>query len=176
MNPSLVEAAAKDLGMSKFNLEDYEEKARTTNISVDEICVKGQNPKRPMSPEIKKRKLIYTSVINIENQNGTYNLIDKSIQSSLRLTTDFIEYNSMLNKDQLVFYTDGAREIYDDISKLFVYTKYKIILDWFHLEKKFKEFGSLAFRGKNTVMNFLIFSVQPFGVVMLMALSICWKK
>jgi hypothetical protein len=31
---------------------------------------------------------------------------------------------------------------------LFSFTQYKIILDWFHLLKKFREFFSMAFKGK----------------------------
>jgi hypothetical protein len=157
MNPSQVDAAAKTLKISKYNYNsnDFEEPTRTTNISVDEICVKGQNPKRPMPPKLEKMKHIFTSVAHIENQNGSYTLIDKSIQSLLRQVTAFLYYNSILNNDQLVFFTDGAKEIHDKIRSMFPYTKFKIILDWFHLEKKFKEFLSLAFSGKKHRNEFL---------------------
>jgi hypothetical protein len=155
MDSDLVEAEATKLGISNFNPEEYEEPSHATNISVDEICVKGQKPMRPMPPELEKRKHLYTSVVHIENQSGVYTLVGKSIPSSLRLTAGFLEYNSILNNDQLVFFTDGAKEIHDNIRQTFAYTKRKIILDWFHLKKKFKEFGSLAFRGKKYRNEFL---------------------
>jgi hypothetical protein len=157
MNSSQVEAEAKKLGISKYkyNPDDFEEPTHTTNISVDEICVKGQNPNRPMPPEKEKRKHIFTSVAHIENKKGRYTLVDNSIQSLLRQTTAFLEDSSILNNDQLVFFTDGAKEIHDKINNIFPYTKYKIILDWFRLEKKFKEFSSLAFSGKKHRNEFL---------------------
>jgi hypothetical protein len=57
-------------------------------------------------------------------------------------------YNSFLLKQPLVFFSDGARSIHEDIKNAFSFTQYKIILDYCHPQKKFKEFFSMAFKGK----------------------------
>jgi len=61
-----------------------------------------------------------------------------------------------------VFFTDGARDIHNEISRRFGFANYKIILDWYHLEKKCKEFESsarrtlcMALKGKEIRNEFL---------------------
>jgi hypothetical protein len=63
--------------------------------------------------------------------------------------------NNILNNLQLVFFSDGARMIHETINQMFSFTKYKIILDWHHLVKKFKEYSSMAFKGKEIRNGFL---------------------
>jgi len=54
-----------------------------------------------------------------------------------------------------VFFTDGAREIHKEISRMFGFANYKIILDWYHLEKKCKELLSMALKGREIRNDFL---------------------
>jgi hypothetical protein len=73
----------------------------------------------------------------------------------------------MIFNYQLVFFTDGARAIHDKIENMFSFTKYKIILDWFHVVKKFKEFLSMAFKSRELRNDFLriIFPMLWYGNV-----------
>src|SRR5205807_5001678 len=48
----------------------------------------------------------------------------------------------------LVFFTDGARDPRKAIQNIFCLIPFKIILDWFHLEKKCKDLLSMAISGK----------------------------
>jgi hypothetical protein len=59
-----------------------------------------------------------------------------------------------------VFFTDGARTIHNEIEKVFSFTDYKLILDWYHLKKKFQEFFSMAFKGR-TIRNSQLNVIMP---------------
>jgi len=48
---------------------------------------------------------------------------------------------------RLVFFSDGATCIRDNIEKYFGFRQYTIILDWLHLEKKCNEFLSMGIKG-----------------------------
>jgi hypothetical protein len=64
-------------------------------------------------------------------------------------------FNGVLSDSPLVFFTDGARCIHNEIEKMFSFTKYKIILDWYHLVKRFREYYGMAFRGKEISGEYL---------------------
>lgn len=54
----------------------------------------------------------------------------------------------MSKPGSLVFFTDGARNLRLAIQNAFSFIPFKIILDWFHLEKKCKNLLSMAIKGK----------------------------
>ena len=61
----------------------------------------------------------------------------------------FLLSNRMLcQPGSLVFFTDGARDLRKAIQDAFCFVPFKIILDWFHLEKKCKDLLSMAISGK----------------------------
>jgi hypothetical protein len=61
----------------------------------------------------------------------------------------FLLSNELLSKPgSLVFFTDGARDIRKAIQDLFSFLPFKIIVDWYHLEKKWKDLLSMAINGK----------------------------
>lgn len=49
---------------------------------------------------------------------------------------------------QIIFFTDGAEELLLAIQRVFAFVPSKIILDWYHLEKKCQQRLSMAMKGK----------------------------
>jgi hypothetical protein len=160
LNPEKVEQAAKEIGISEFDPNTLENPECTINLSVDEVCVKGQKAHRPLQEGEKKIIQISKTITHIQSLVGFYIVFGCSILSNLRLVAAFLVKNSLLNNNQLVFYTDGARQIHTCIEQIFSGTDYKIILDWYHLKKKFKDLGSMAFKGKE-LRNEFINSISP---------------
>lgn len=67
---------------------------------------------------------------------------------TLRLLIAFLLSNGLMQDKSLVFFTDGARNIRNNLEALFPYRPYTIILDWYHLEKKCREYLSSAMKGR----------------------------
>ena len=65
----------------------------------------------------------------------------------------------MILPGNLVFFTDGAQDLLLAIQKVFAFLPFKIILDWYHLDKKCQQGLSMAMKGKqirNTVLEKLL--------------------
>jgi hypothetical protein len=60
----------------------------------------------------------------------------------------FLIVNGLMEDRRLVFLSDGARNIKEYVERFFSFRQYTIILDWYHLEKKTKEFMSMAIKAK----------------------------
>lgn len=149
---TLGEASAK-LQIKKVSVSDYELPESAVNISVDDVVVKRQTETRPRG-EKEQPKQVNNSVIHIENSVGKYILNSSSVLGALKLLLGFLLCGGLLKK-QLVFFTDGARDIHGAISRLFAFANYKIILDWYHLAKKCRELLSLALNGSKIRNEFL---------------------
>jgi hypothetical protein len=160
-DPKIVKTAAENLGIKDYNPSDYEAFDESVNISVDDICVKAQKPKRPMPAGQEKKKRVDNTVVHIENKDGKYCLNGSGMSIIVHLVIGFMSFNNFLLKQPLVFFTDGAKTIHDEIKRNFSFTKYKIILDYYHLNKKFKELFSMAFKGK-TISKEYHQAIMPF--------------
>ncbi|MDR3204908.1 MAG: hypothetical protein LBV23_09245, partial [Deltaproteobacteria bacterium] len=113
--PDVVAAGAKDLNIKKFNPDDNENPELTAKVSVDDESVKDQKQFRPRPDGQKPKAQISTTVVNVQNQEGKYNLNRNSLEGALKTTIAFLIYNKMIFNYQLVFFTDGARAIHDKI-------------------------------------------------------------
>jgi hypothetical protein len=120
----------------------------SANVSVDDVCVKAQTPNRPMLDGQEKKKRVDNTVARFENDEGKYVFNGDGLAAVFRMVIGFMALNDFLLQKQIVFFTDGAKTIHEEIKKRFHFTKYKIILDYYHLQKKFKEYFSMAFKGK----------------------------
>ena len=78
------------------------------------------------------------------------------------LVLAFLLKNGLLNRTgQLIFFMDGAADLCSAIQHLFAnILSFKIVLDWFHLEKKCKERLSTGMKGKN-VRNKVLEHIIP---------------
>jgi hypothetical protein len=153
LNHDVVASAADELGISSFDPAEYE--TNGVNISADDVLVKGQNPKRPMPDGAVKAKFLANTVVHIEHGDEFYVLNGSSVGSTLRLAAGFLAHNDLLQENNIVFFTDGARSLLDHINTIFCPINYKIILDWHHVHKKVKDLGSLIFKGRNLRNQFV---------------------
>jgi hypothetical protein len=159
MDPKTVESTAERAKIVNYNAEDFEDPTKVFNASVDDICVKAQNSKRPM-PEgkEKKKKRVDNTVIHCQSDEGQYTITGDGVYTTLRYLLGYLAFNSLMFSKCIVFFTDGARNIHSEIEKMFSFTSYKILLDWYHLEKRFAEQFSLAFMGskiRNEQLNII---------------------
>jgi hypothetical protein len=151
---TVIESASIDLNMWEYNASDYELPSETVNVSIDDVGVKRQTEMRPKDDGKQQPKRVDNTVIHIESGKKSYILNAASITSGLKMLIGFLLYNGLLKK-QIVIFADGAREINKAVLKMLHFVNCKIILDWYHLEKKFKEQLSMALRGSKIRNEFL---------------------
>ena len=127
-------------------------------VSVDDIGVKRQKESRSPGSE-RESKYVENTVVHIQSGESTYCLTAVGMQKAFRLLLAFLLRNNLLVDKRLVFITDGATNIRENIAKFFGFRQYTLLLDWLHLEKKCKEYLSMAIKGskgeKTAVRNTL---------------------
>jgi len=142
-------APAPELAVEmKSNPVSYEDPDQSVALSLDDVSVKKQKEIRKGGQKfIKKLKNVHNTIAHI-NHGGSYIINGSGFGSVLRLVLAFLLHNELL-KYNLIFFVDGQRTLYEAIGKAFGWFKpLKIILDWYHLEKRCKEQLSLALKGK----------------------------
>lgn len=122
------------------------------NISIDDVCCKKQKAsgRKKGSPPKEKREMVYNTVAHIQNKElEIYTLNTSTISQMMIMVLAFLLSNGLMSRPgSLVFFTDGARDLRSAIQDRFRFLPFKIILDWFHLEKKCKDLLSMAIKGK----------------------------
>jgi hypothetical protein len=122
------------------------------NISIDDVCCKKQKAedRKKGSPPKEKREMVNNTVVHIQNEEAkTYILNTSNVVQMMPIVLAFLLSNDLLSKPgSLVFFTDGARDLRSAIQSTFSFLSFKIILDWYHLEKKCKDLLSMAINGK----------------------------
>jgi hypothetical protein len=122
------------------------------NISIDDVCCKKQKAegREKGSAPKEKREMVNNTVAHIQNKESKmYTLNTFTVSQMMTIVLAFLLSNGLLSKPgSLVFFTDGARDLRGAIQNIFRFIPFKIILDWFHLEKKCKDLLSMAIQGK----------------------------
>jgi hypothetical protein len=144
----------KEQQIDLFSLhETFEDPQKVkANISLDDVCCKKQKAegrKKGSAPK-EQREMVNNTVAHI--QSGvlkTYTLNTSSIAQMMIIVLAFLLQNGLLSlPGPVVFFTDGARDLRSAIQNMFSFFPFKIILDWYHLEKKCKNLLSMAINGK----------------------------
>ncbi len=128
-------------------------------ISVDDVLCKKQKVsgrKRGSSPP-KKKERVKNTVAHLQRRKGeTYTMTTATIAQMMIVLLAFLLSNGlMIVPGQLVFFTDGAEDLLGAIQNVFAFLPFKLILDWYHLDKKCQQRLSMAMKGKekrNTVL------------------------
>lgn len=146
--------AQAEVHSNQRSVHDYESPEHTTNISVDEVCIKKQKPHRkpttaPTDTDSDDElKRVHTTVARIEHQGKGFTLVGADLFTILRFILAFLLRNG-LSQHRLRFFVDGQRTLQDGILTFFSWHRsVSLVLDWFHLVKKFKELLSMAMKGK----------------------------
>ena len=99
------------------------------------------------APDSKKRPAVETAVAHIDVDGEKYVFAAKNMFIVCKLVIAFLLTNSLLQNRQLVFLTDGDRDIKACIQNLFDFCPHIVVLDWFHLRKHCNEGLSMMLCG-----------------------------
>lgn len=95
---------------------------------------------------VKEKKNVANTVIHVQADDKGYILNAVGIKQAFRILVAFLLKNNLFEVRQLVFLSDGAKEIKEYIQKFFSWRPYILILDWFHLAKRIKELISMCLK------------------------------
>ena len=154
----IIEDASIATGVFNYNAEDYELDA--VNVSIDDVGVKRQTEMRPRDESKEQPKRVQTTVAHIQYGKKSYILNSHSVGACLRLILGLLLINGLIRK-QIVIFADGAKSINSAIQKIFPFLSFKIILDWYHLEKKFYEQLGMALKGAKVKNEFMKEKLLP---------------
>ncbi len=115
-------------------------------ICIDDVGVKHQKEQRNTDKE-KDRKYVQNTVVHIQCGDRQQTLTAIGMKNAFRLLVAFLLAGGLMEDRRLIFLTDGARDIKENIAAFFGFREYTLILDWLHLKKKCKEYLSMAVRG-----------------------------
>jgi hypothetical protein len=172
LQPSLT-AVCEDMvkkGLSAGNIEKvqktilankaYEKAGQCVYVHIDDVGVKEQKQHRDKKADAKepdvnqkeatkdKRPTVQNTVARIEHTGKGFTLTGRSVAEILTFVLAFLLNNALLRLNIKVC-TDGQRCLQDAIVSFFSWHRHlSLLLDWFHLVKKFKEDLSLACKGR----------------------------
>lgn len=154
MEQAAIECAAIKLNMWTYDASDYELPEETVNVSIDGVCVKRQTETRPKVEENQQPKRVDNTIVHVQSGRKSYILNAASLTCALKMLIGLLLSNSLRNK-QIVIFADGARDINNAVLKMLNFANFKVVLDWYHLEKKCKEQLSMALKGSKIRNEFL---------------------
>jgi hypothetical protein len=141
----------------------YEQPAHCTYLHVDDVSVKEQKAHRDrrapsptvaafsdtsVAPPSTSRPKVDNTVARLEHQGQRFTLSGSGVLSVLRFALAFLLTNDLLS-GRLHIFTDGYRGLQNAVIAFFAWhPRVWVLLDWFHVVKKFKEDLSLACRGR----------------------------
>ena len=156
----------------------YEDPTQCVNVAVDDVEVKKQKAHRqrrtPSTPAaitpletaipaatsagekspaavvgtVRKRPKVANTVARIEQGSKRFILSGSSLGQVLRFVLAFLLTNDLLG-GRIHLFTDGYKSLQQTILAFFAWhPRVWLLLDWYHLVKKFKEDLSLACRGR----------------------------
>lgn len=149
-----IEQARKTAGS-----EIYEQAGQCVYVSIDDVGVKEQkehrNKKAPVESQENlnettndKRPMVQNTVARIEQSGKGFTLTGRSVAEVLPFVLGFL-LNNALHRLSIKVCTDGQRSLQDAVLSFFSWhPNLTLLLDWFHVVKKFKEDLSLACRGR----------------------------
>lgn len=117
-------------------------------IAIDDVGVKKQKAQRAGKPPPRDgKKRVWNTVAQLRYRQARYTLVAHSVPEVLRQCSALLAA-SQLQHTELLLLTDGQRSLKDSIYE-FWQTRggYRLILDWYHLQHKCRELGSLGLAG-----------------------------
>ena len=124
-----------------------EKTENTCYVSLDEIGVKHQKEHRKTETE-KDGVYVWNTVADVEFNGESRILTGSKMKSVFLFVLAYLLNNNLLAEKSLVFFTDGARNIFSNITELFSFHPHTVILDWFHLKKHCQEYLSMSVKEK----------------------------
>ena len=153
--------------MPKINesVDIYDKESKEVILEMDGVLTKEQKEKRDKVKKGKK-SFVSTDIVILQNKTGFYDYImspiDKTGNDSLELSECIRskikdEYKDSKEALNIVVISDGASDIRTTLMSVFLF-QIIIILDWYHLTKRIREFMSMIAINKSEKilhMNFI---------------------
>lgn len=151
VNEAINRAKTKNPQLQIAPLTDvYEDPEMTCYAAIDDIGVKKQKANREKtmaSPKKKKKEYVANTVVKILSNKEEHTLTGIGMNGLFRVLLGFLLFNQLLTQQSLIFFTDGAKDIRSNINMFFAFRPFRIILDWYHLDKKCGDYLSLGIKG-----------------------------
>ena len=126
----------------------------TIILTADNISVKEQNSTHKRkgtedkTDDVKKENhRLNSAVVTIFSSVGTINIVQESMEKALKTALAMMLKYKLLENKYLLCFTDGEEAINNEIKRVFGFRQCRILLDWFHLQKKSREFFSMILKG-----------------------------
>lgn len=140
--------------------EVYEQAEHCVYVHIDDVGVKEQKEhrdKKGVTKEVSedakeatknKRPMVQNTVARIEHDGKGFTLTGRSLAEVLVFVLGFLLNNKLFSLN-IKICTDGQRSLQGSILSFFAWhSSFTMLLDWFHVVKKFKEDLSLACKGR----------------------------
>ena len=137
-------AEEEQIKPGSWKIEDSEQ---TCYISFDDIGVKHQKEHRT-GDNAKNGIYVWNTVADIETNHGSHTVTGVGMKKTFLYVLAYLLQSNLLAGKTLVFFTDGARNIFGNIAEIFSFHTYTVILDWYHLKKRCQEYLSMSAKGK----------------------------
>ena len=131
-------------------------------ISVDDVLVKRQKEERNKARSQNTPRNVSTTVIHVAADGKAYTISAVGMKKAFSILVAYLLGNRLMEDRQLIFLSDGATDIKKNVREFFYYRPYVLILDWFHLAKKVKEFASMAFYMKKDEKKSTIMAINSY--------------
>ena len=108
---------------------------------------KNKSKNKSKNKNKKERKKVREATVHVTTIEGTQGFVGATVTLALLNALAYLFLHGFLKNRELIFFTDGAKDINNVIKKIFGFRPYSIFLDWYHLIKKTYEFLSMALYG-----------------------------
>ncbi len=139
----------------------YEDPQQSVNVSVDDVGVKRQKAARAKGgqsesteaerneeAETEEKKRVHTTVAHVGTEQGNYVLSGLGVVALLKQVLAFLLANGLTTRTLVVF-VDGQRSLAKALTEVLgCFRHWRVILDWYHLEKRCREDLSMALKGR----------------------------
>lgn len=140
----------KELPKINYKFDIYDKEIKETIIEIDGILTKKQKEIRDKVKKVKK-EFVTNNICLLELKNGKYEYIIEPINENGDSSVDLSnciknslkkEYSGSEEILNIISISDGAKDIRNTFKDAF-YSEIQIILDWYHICKKSREYLSM---------------------------------
>ena len=101
------------------------------------------------------------TVIEVQTSENSVILTASDMKTAFLTLLAYLLSNGLLSGKTLVFFTDGAKDLREYITKLFAFRKFRVILDWYHLMERCKACLGGAFKGGKEQRKQILSELSP---------------
>ena len=149
----------------KKNEVPYENPEKSVSVCIDDVNAKRQKEQRKNDENCDEicdkktgatgHKYVHNTVVHVAQGENSYVINGYGTVSVLKTLLAFLLHNQLLCFN-LIFLVDGQKTIYSSTQRAFAwFSPVQFILDWYHLEKRCKEYLSMALKGREIRNDFL---------------------